>query len=101
VPVPVTKWSDETSPALAVFFRDVTDRHEAEVARERMTFLAEVSAILSSSLDYQATLDSMANLVVPGLCDWCAIQMPSADNTLLQQVRLPMPIRQRCSGRVS
>jgi GAF domain-containing protein len=51
-----------------------------------MTFLAEVSAILSSSLDYQTTLDSMARLVVPGLCDWCAIQMPNADNTHLAQV---------------
>ncbi len=77
---------DGTDGVLAVFFQDVTDRHEAEAARERMTFLAEVSAILSSSLDYQTTLDSMAHLVVPGLCDWCAVQMPSADGTFLEQV---------------
>jgi serine phosphatase RsbU (regulator of sigma subunit) len=81
------------TPALAVFFRDVTDRHaaarahkEAEAARDRISYLAEVSAILSSSLDYQATLESMARVVVPDLCDWCSVQMPSADGTLLEQV---------------
>jgi PAS domain S-box-containing protein len=83
----------ETDGLLAVFFQDVTDRHEAararaeaEAGRERLAFLAEVSAILSSSLDYQTTLDSMAHLVVPSLCDWCAVQMPSADGIFLEQV---------------
>jgi PAS domain S-box-containing protein len=90
----VTRDSGDTGDAaLAVFFRDVTDRHEAarardeaEAARERISFLAEVSAILSSSLDYQTTLESMAQVVVPDLCDWCAVQMPSADGTILEQV---------------
>lgn len=80
-------------PALAVFFRDVTERHQVELAhaaveaaRRRLTFLAQASAVLSSSLDYQATLESMAHSVVPGLCDWCAVQMPSADGVFLEQV---------------
>jgi PAS domain S-box-containing protein len=79
--------------ALAVFFRDVTDRHEAvrareeaEAARERMAFLAEASAILSASLDYHTTLNAMARIVVPDLCDWCAIQMPRADSTIIESV---------------
>jgi PAS domain S-box-containing protein len=80
-------------PALAVYFRDVTDRHEAarirqeaEAARERMTFLAEASAVLSASLEYQAILDAMVHIVVPDLCDWCAIQMPRADGIYLESV---------------
>ena len=28
----------------------------------------------------------MTRLVVPGLCDWCAVQMPSADGIFLEQV---------------
>jgi PAS domain S-box-containing protein len=89
----VTPATASRTDALAVFFQDVTDRHdgaqahaEAEAARERMSFLAEVSAILSSSLNYQTTLESMARVVVPDLCDWCAVQMPSTDGTILEQV---------------
>lgn len=79
--------------ALAVFFRDVTQRHEAdsaqadaEAARERMAFLAEASAVLASSLDYRTTLDTMAGILVPDLCDWCAVRMPSQDGAFLEQV---------------
>jgi hypothetical protein len=50
--------------------------YEAEQAlRERMTFLAEASEILSSSLDYHHTLGKLARLAVPGLADWCTIDM--------------------------
>jgi PAS domain S-box-containing protein len=93
LPLPDQENGDGSGGTLAVFFQDVTDRHEAararaeaEAGRERIAFLAKVSAILSSSLDYQTTLDSMTRLVVPGLCDWCAVQMPSADGIFLEQV---------------
>ena len=43
--------------------------------RERMTFLAEASELLGSSLDYNSTLRRVAQLSVPGLADWCAIDM--------------------------
>jgi signal transduction histidine kinase/transcriptional regulator with GAF, ATPase, and Fis domain len=49
---------------------------EAEQAlRKRMTFLAEASELLASSLDYNRTLRQLAQLCVPGLADWCAIDM--------------------------
>jgi PAS domain S-box-containing protein len=49
---------------------------EAEQAlRKRMTFLAEASDLLASSLDYNRTLRQLARLSVPGLADWCAIDM--------------------------
>jgi GAF domain-containing protein/nitrogen-specific signal transduction histidine kinase len=46
-----------------------------QALRMRMTFLAEASEILSSSLDYHHTLGELARLSVPGLADWCAIDM--------------------------
>jgi PAS domain S-box-containing protein len=50
--------------------------YEAEQAmRERMTFLAEASRVLASSLDYYRTLKRLARLCVPALADWCAIDM--------------------------
>jgi signal transduction histidine kinase/ActR/RegA family two-component response regulator len=51
-------------------------RAEAERGRERWRFLAEASQILDSSLDYRATLDSIARLAVPVLADWCAVDVP-------------------------
>ena len=46
-----------------------------QTLRERMTFLAEASELLASSLDYNHTLRQLAQLCVPGLADWCAIDM--------------------------
>src|SRR5262249_16279359 len=42
-------------------------------ARERLRFLAEASTILSSSLDYEATLSRLAHLAVPEMSDWCIV----------------------------
>ena len=52
-----------------------TARAEAEAAVSRQSFLAEASAILSSSLDYEETLASLARLCVPFLADWCAVDV--------------------------
>ena len=41
----------------------------------RLTFLAQVSQELGSSLDYRATLTNVANLIVPELADWCAVSI--------------------------
>jgi GAF domain-containing protein/anti-sigma regulatory factor (Ser/Thr protein kinase) len=43
--------------------------------RRQITFLAEASEVLASSLDYNFTLTQVAQLSVPGLADWCAIDM--------------------------
>ncbi|HEY9747912.1 MAG TPA: ATP-binding protein, partial [Allocoleopsis sp.] len=50
-------------------------RAVAEAAEQRSTFLAEASAVLASSLDYEATLVSLARLAVPYLADLCVIDM--------------------------
>ena len=59
----------------AQFIREQVARAEAEAARQRLTFLAEASQILASSLDYEATLQSVAHLVVPQLADWCIMDV--------------------------
>ena len=58
---------------------DVTDRTRRE--REQQ-FLGDASAILSSSLDYGETLARVAQLAVPSLADWCAVDLLSDDGVL-------------------
>lgn len=54
---------------------DVTEQKRAE---RRARFLAQASEILASSLDYEQTLRNVAQLAVPGIVDWCAIDLVDA-----------------------
>lgn len=63
--------------------RDATERKRAEQAAR---FLAEVSEVLASSLDYETTLASVARLAVPQLADWCAVHVKMEDGTIQQLV---------------
>jgi signal transduction histidine kinase len=56
-------------------------RTEASALAGRSTFLAEVSRILASSLDRDATLHEVANLAVPFLTDWCIIDLLQEDGS--------------------
>jgi signal transduction histidine kinase len=56
-------------------------RTEASALAGRSTFLAEVSRVLASSLDRDATLREVANLTVPFLTDWCIIDLLQEDGT--------------------
>jgi GAF domain-containing protein/anti-sigma regulatory factor (Ser/Thr protein kinase) len=47
----------------------------AREATDKLTFLADASAELATSLDYRSTLTNVAKLVVPRLADWCGIQI--------------------------
>jgi PAS domain S-box-containing protein len=58
---------------------DIDDRRRAEDAQR---FLAEASEVLVSSLDYEATLKRIAELVVPRLADWCAVDMVTDERTI-------------------
>jgi PAS domain S-box-containing protein len=46
---------------------------QSQAARRRQEFLSRASALLGESLDYHTTLDSVARLAVPGLCDWVTV----------------------------
>ena len=50
-------------------------RAEAETAAMRAGFLAEASVTLDRSLDYLATLSGVADLAVPRIADWCAVDV--------------------------
>jgi PAS domain S-box-containing protein len=60
---------------------DITQRNLAE---ERQNFLAKASATLASSLDYETTLASVAQLAVPRIADWCTIYLVAEDGSLNQ-----------------
>jgi PAS domain S-box-containing protein len=71
--------------------RDITERRRIEraradlverqrlageaaiAARDGLAFLAEVGAILSSTLDYEETLDRAVHLALPRLGDYCSV----------------------------
>ena len=50
-------------------------RESAEAAERRSAFLAEAGAVLSSSLDYEATLNQIAELAVPAIADWAMVDI--------------------------
>jgi PAS domain S-box-containing protein len=57
-------------------------RGEAEAARDRLTFLADASVILASSLDTRRTLAKVARLAVPRLADWCSVDLLEPDGSI-------------------
>jgi PAS domain S-box-containing protein len=64
---------------IAVFSHDITER---KLLAHNLAFLAEASKILSSSLDYQHTLRTVAQLAVPRIADWCAVDMRTGPRTV-------------------
>lgn len=51
------------------------DISEQKRAAERAAFLAEVGSVLAGSLDYETTLKTIANLAVPYVADWSAVDI--------------------------
>jgi PAS domain S-box-containing protein len=58
---------------VAGFFVLATDITARKKVEERSAFLAEATALLLSSLDYETTLVNIARLAVPRVADWCAL----------------------------
>jgi hypothetical protein len=59
--------------------RDISERKQAE---ETLHFLAETSSILSASLDYEATLQRVAQIPVPRLADLCSVEILQDDGSI-------------------
>jgi GAF domain-containing protein/anti-sigma regulatory factor (Ser/Thr protein kinase) len=51
----------------------------ASTANDKLSFLADASAIMSSSLDYSTTLTNVSRLMVPRIADLCAIHLLDQD----------------------
>ena len=64
--------ADGEVDATITVIEDVTEQKRAE---RDAAFLAGASEVLASSLDYERTLRNVAQLVVPDLADWCAVDL--------------------------
>jgi PAS domain S-box-containing protein len=61
------------------WFGTATDIHDQKQAADRLRSLAEASALLASSLDYETTLEGLARLIVSVLADYCLIDLIGPD----------------------
>lgn len=59
----------------ALLAREQAARTAAETAERRARFLAEATALLTASLDYEQTLQQVARLAVPALADNCVVDL--------------------------
>ncbi|HEX6737986.1 MAG TPA: PAS domain-containing sensor histidine kinase, partial [Vicinamibacteria bacterium] len=71
--------ADGRPHAVVTVFQDVTERRRTA---ERLEILAEAATSLGSSLDYNATLTSLARLAVPRLADWCTVHVVGDDHSI-------------------
>ncbi len=55
-----------------------TDIDDQKRAEGMLGFLAEVSTVFASSLDYETTLSAVARMAVPHVADWCVVDMLEA-----------------------
>jgi PAS domain S-box-containing protein len=62
--------------ATIMITEDVTEQKRSE---QRSAFLAQASAVLASSLDYEQTLRNVAQLAVPSTADWCAVDLADGE----------------------
>ncbi|HEY9657822.1 MAG TPA: ATP-binding protein, partial [Allocoleopsis sp.] len=65
-----------------LLLRERTARTKAEALEQQSRFLAEATTVLASSLNYEHTLKSVAQLAVPTLADWCVVDVLTGDQTL-------------------
>jgi len=58
--------------AAELYEEQIRLREQAEAQRRRATFLAQATAALGASLDFNLSLQRVAELAVPEIADWCA-----------------------------
>lgn len=68
---------------LIVVARDITERKQTE---ETVTLLSDASRALAESLDYEATLTSVADVAVPRLADWCIVYALERDGSIRRAI---------------
>ncbi|MFO7447173.1 MAG: PAS domain S-box protein [Ignavibacteriaceae bacterium] len=57
-------------------------RLKTEEGERKLSFIAEASTILNSSLDYNLTLKSLAQMTTPEIADWCVVDLLDENNNL-------------------
>jgi PAS domain S-box-containing protein len=66
-------------PFFTAYLRDLTERKRLEAEQ---AFLLRASEQLASSLDYETTIASIAQLAVPELADWCVVDVVERDRSI-------------------
>ncbi len=70
-------WDTNGQPKYALgIIEDISERKRVETTQQ---FLVEASTLLAASLDYEIALESVANLAVPTLADWCIVDVFQED----------------------
>ena len=68
--------------------RDIRERRRLEAVgalkERRDALLAQVTAALTQSLDYEQTLRSIAQAAVPQIADWCAVDVVVEDGSVVR-----------------
>ncbi len=72
----------DSSGAIIGASKIARDISEQKRASQRAAFLAEVGAVLADSLEYATTLKAVANLAVPAIADWCAVDILTEERKL-------------------
>ena len=70
---------DGTVKLVVNVIEDLTEVKRAELTQR---LLARAGEVLASSLDYEQTLQQVAELAVPQLADWCVVSMPERDGLI-------------------
>jgi PAS domain S-box-containing protein len=90
---PIRAPSGRVTMAINVI-EDITTHKRAELAQR---FLARSGEVLASSLDPDELLGEIANLVVPGVADWCSVEVANEAGVLERKAlaHVDPEIRQR------
>ncbi len=64
----------------------VAVQRQLEQVARGTKLLSDASRVLSSTLDYEATLDTVARLAVEAMADWCAIDLVEPDGKIRQAI---------------
>jgi PAS domain S-box-containing protein len=79
VELTITRIELDGPPLFTGFIRDISARKRRE---EHDRFLAEAGSLLGASLDLDETLSAVTRLAVPGVADWCAIDLLEEDGAI-------------------
>jgi PAS domain S-box-containing protein len=74
-PVRMVGASIDTTERMELLAAERHARTDAEDARRRLERLASAGALLARSLDPEDTLRAIASTIVPGIADWCRIDL--------------------------
>jgi PAS domain S-box-containing protein len=79
-PAPLNGWFElrvwPSPEGVGVYFLDITARRSS---MERAELLSEATAQLTRTLDLQEAVAQLAEILVPGLADWCIVTLVDGD----------------------